>query len=77
MSLIKPDEREKLWKLARKPVTLLYIVKFDFNFPPVYTEENEDLFYFIYHIDLLENTASIGTSIIKISTRSLICAEIY
>jgi len=77
LSLIKLQEREQLSKLVKKPITLLYIVKFEFEFPPVYSDEKTDIMYFIHHIDLIENTASTGTSIIKISTQSLNCAEIY
>ena len=76
LSLTSPQDREKISKLVRKPITMLSVVKFDFQFPPVFTEDYPDQFYFIHHIVDFD-AAQKGTSVVKISTRTLICAEIY
>ena len=77
LSLIKLSDREQIQKLVKKPMTLNHVVKFDFENVPVFTSFFCDTIYFMNHLDAIDSCAQNGTSIIKMSTKSLKCEEIY
>lgn len=77
LSLLKETDREHIQKMVKKLATLKHIVKFDFDCIPIFNADDPDIMYFINHLDIIENASSNGTSIIKISTKSLNCAEIF
>lgn len=58
-------------------MTLNYIVKIDFDNVPIFSPFFQDTIYFVNHLDAIDNCAQNGTSIIKMSTNSLKCLEIY
>ena len=77
LSLINLQHREIINKLIKKPSTLNHILKFDFENIPVYSVHFLEHIYFFNHLDVIDNCSSNGTSIIKMSTKSLKCIEIY
>jgi hypothetical protein len=71
------NDRNQLELLVKKPLTLKHIVCIDFDNMPVFSAFSIDMIYFANKLDVIVNCNQNGTSIIKMSTKSLRCVEIY
>lgn len=58
------------------PQQLRQIVKFDFDYQPFSPLDNDDKLYFINHLETEEGFIY-GTSVVKLSSDTLKCVEIY
>ena len=76
MSLLKDDERKLIWAKVKNPKEVKQIVEFDFDQQPFSPYENIDKIYFIHHLEN-EDCDIYGTSIVKLSSETLKCFEIY
>ena len=62
--------------MVKMPQQLRQIVKFDFDYQPFSPLDNDDKLYFINHLETEEGFIY-GTSVVKLSSDSLKCVEIY
>ena len=76
MSLLKEDDRKLIWTKVKNPKEIKQIVEFDFDQQPFSPYENIDKIYFIHHLEN-EDGDIYGTSIVKLSSETLKCFEIY
>lgn len=76
LSLLKEDERKMLEQMVRSSQQLRQIVKFDFDYQPFSPFDNDDKLYFINHLETEEGFIY-GTSVVKLSSDTLKCVEIY
>lgn len=76
MSLLNDQDRKVLQILIKKQMSLNQIVYYDFENYPVSPMDMTPVVYFTNPVDP-ENNFNVETSIIKLHTETLECAEIY
>lgn len=76
MSLLNDQDRKVFQMLVKKQLSLHQIVRYDFEYYPVSPMDMTPVVYLTNPVDP-ENNFNVETSIIKLHTETLECAEIY
>ena len=77
-SLFNEEDRQRISELVKTNTGQKTIINFENNKKPIYSHYLKNILYFTNYFNLVNNKcANKRTSIVKLSTKTLKCVEIY